>query len=345
MPRVRFNPWLMAPVLVLLALWSTISYRSQVPSRTDWSAAADHVRAQLRDGDGVAWAPYWAGEGRLSLHGLPVFQLPDVGQADLARYDRVWLLSAFGVDGDDVLDRIPSVVHEVASSREFGAVTVTELIVRGERVVGDVYGQLESAEVSLVSKGATRACDFWDGRGWHCRLKSSADRTRACLGGSTATKLAKHRRFGRRGRSVRKGADKVAGGDPRCGLDRWLNVSRDVRVIGDFPRRCIWFHPHGGKTLRMTWAAAPPGDVVALEHGFADKVISDHTRGEPRTQPATLRVYRGERLLGTRTVDPVKGWRSWRVDDQGEGPLRIEVDTVSTVDAHLCIDPTIRRAR
>jgi len=344
MSRVRFNPWWVAPFLVVLALWSTISYRQQVPTRAEWTAAADHVRARLKAGDGVAWAPYWAGEARLSLHGLPFFQLPDVTRADLARYDRVWLLSAFGVDGEDVLDPSGAATHAVVSSETFGAVTVSELRVGGERVVGDVYAQLESAEISLVTKGKSRACDFWDGRGWHCRLRGSPAKTRACLGASTASKLAKHRRFNRRGRPRTK-TSQMAGGDPRCGLDRWLNVSRDVRVIGDVPRRCVWFHPHGGKTLRMAWTDAPRGAVVEVGHGFADKVISDHSRATTRTQPATMRLYRGDALLGTRTVDPVKGWRSWRVDDKGTGALRIEVESQSTVDAHLCIDPTVRAER
>lgn len=344
MTRVRFNPWLAAPLLVLLTLWATIAYRTAVPTRADWDAAATHVRTQLAAGDGVTWAPEWATEVRLSLHGLPVFLLDDVEGVDFARYDRVWLLSAFGVEGDDVVDRMPSVTHEVISTHQFGAVTVSELRVAGETVVGDVYAQLESVAVSLDAKNARRPCDFWDGRGWHCKLRGTPDETRACLAESTATKLAKHRRFNRRRRAPRKGGG-LAGGDPRCGLDRWLNVSRDVRVIGDAPRQCVWFHPQGGKTLRLEWAAAPSGDVVEIAHGFTDKMITDHTRKETRTRPATLRVYRGERLLGTQTLDPVKGWRSWRLEDGGTGPLRIEAETASTVDAHLCIDATVRRAR
>ena len=78
---MRLNLWWLAPALVLGALGATVSYRMNVPERSDWEAATAHVRTHLTEGDGVAWAPYWAGEGA-SLHGLPGFHLPEVEEAD-----------------------------------------------------------------------------------------------------------------------------------------------------------------------------------------------------------------------------------------------------------------------
>jgi hypothetical protein len=95
----------------------------------------------------------------------------------------------------------------------------------------------------------------------------------------------------------------------------------------------------------MEWAAAPEGTALVIDYGFTDKVITDHTRAQTRTRPATLRAYRGGHLLGTHTVDPVKGWQRWRLDGAGAGALRLEVESTSSVDAHLCVDPTIRVAR
>ena len=45
--------------------------------------------------------------------------------------------------------------------------------------------------------------------------------------------------------------------------------------------------------------------------------------------------------VGERVVEPVKGWHRWRLP-RGSGPLVIEASTEATVDAHLCIDVTVR---
>jgi hypothetical protein len=325
MDWLRSKVWWLVPALVALGVVRVAVQRAAVPATADWEAAAAVVRAGLAPGDGVAWAPYWAGEGRVFLHGLPGFHLPEIEAADLARYERVWLMGAFGRDADD----LPA-GHRLIARQVFGGVTLDQVQVGGERVVGDLLAALEGARVERVGGSQREACDFWDGRGGHCTLAKSPDATRACLGQPIEKRLRDRRR------------------DPHCGLDAWLNVSRDVRVIGDHPRRCVWFHPMQGKTLRLTWPDAPAGDSVVVDHGFADQMITDHTRKEVRTRPARLVVWRGEageagarEQVGERVVEPVKGWHRWRLP-RGSGPLVIEASTEATVDAHLCIDVTVR---
>lgn len=313
--------WWLAPLIVALGVARIYAQRSSVPAPDDWRAAAEAVGAGLQDGDGVTWAPYWAGEGRQFLHGLPGFHLPDVEAADLARYERVWLMGAFGRDADDLPEG-----HRRVERQDFGEVTLDLVEVGGERVMGDLYAALETARVTRESR-RSEACDFWDGRGWHCTLKKSPDATRRCLARPIDRRLRDRRR------------------DPHCGLDAWLNVSRDVRVIGDFPRRCVWFHPQQGKTLRLVWPDAPAGGSLVIDHGFSDQVITDHTRKEIRTTPATLVVRRGEATLGEHVVTPEKGWRRWRLPAGEGGPIVIEATTESTTDAHLCIDVTVRGSR
>lgn len=315
---LRAKAWWLVPLLVVLGVARVVAQRAAVPATADWQAAAEAVRGRLQPGDGVAWAPYWAGEGRLFLHGLPGFHLPEVEAADLSRYSRVWLMGAFGYDADDLPGR-----HTLRSREVFGGVTLDQVEVGGERVVGDLMAALEQAQVERVGQGSER-CDFWDGRGWHCTLGKSPDATRRCLGEPIDKRWRDRRR------------------DPHCGLDPWLNVSRDVRVIGDFPRRCVWFHPMQGKTLRLTWPAAPAGDAVVLDYGFADQMITDHTRKETRTRPAKLVVRRGGAVIGEQVAAPVKGWHRVRLPGGGAGPLVVEATTEATVDAHLCIDVTVR---
>lgn len=321
--RWRLNPWWLAPLAVVLAAVMVLRQRAAVPEPGDWQAATEAIRAGLEPGDGVAWAPYWAGEGRLFMHGLPGFHLTDVEAADLSRFRRVWLMGAFGRDADDLPPG-----HTPVERRIFGEVTLDLVEVGGERVVGDLRADLEQARVSRSGRRVER-CDFWDGRGWHCKVSKGPEKTRRCL----AQPISRRHRQRRR--------------DPHCGLDPWLNVSRDVRVIGDFPRRCIWFHPMAGKTLRLHWPTAPDGASLVIDHGFTDKVITDHTRKETRTRPATLRVRRGGvegPVIGQQPVPPEKGWRRWRLPldgPLGDG-LTIEVDTEATPDGHLCIDATVR---
>jgi hypothetical protein len=322
---VRLTPWILAPVIVLFGVILTVWYRSEVPSRDDWRAATDHIRAHLRAGDGVTWAPYWAGEGRVFFDGLPAFHLTDELRPDLARYQRVWLLATFGSTAQEWAQ-----VADVVSRVDFGEVSVELLRIKGPSVVSDLRASLDTAQVSLgVAPG--KVCDFWDGRGWHCKRKWSEERTVQCLNESTAKRLNRFRR--RRA--------------PHCGLDKWLNVSRDVRVIGDMPRRCIWLHPRAGKVTRVQWDAPTGGSTLVVDYGFTDKVITDHTRAQTRTQPAKLTASQSGEVLGSVVITPEKGWRRWSapLSRGGAGPVMIEVSTASTVDAHLCVDVTVRGER
>ena len=175
-------------MLVVVGVLLTVRYRSEVPSRADWRAATEHVKAHVQSGDGVTWAPYWAGEGRLFLSGLPAFHLVDSPTPNLSRYKRVWLLGAFGSSSDD----LNGPYHRIERT-EFGGVTVDLVENRGERVLSDLRRGLKSARVSLGADEGT-PCDFWDGRGWHCKTKLGVPRTVNCLNESTSKRLNRHRR-------------------------------------------------------------------------------------------------------------------------------------------------------
>ncbi|MBU0549924.1 hypothetical protein KKF91_08725 [Myxococcota bacterium] len=319
--------WAIPPLLILASVVLIFRQQRQAPTREDWAAATQHIRAQLKAGDGVAWAPYWAGEGRLFLHDLPGFHLLDLKEADFARYDRVWLMGAFGHSADE-LDS----PHLLRARKPFGALTLDLVEVTGPKVVGDVYAHLHNAQVSRqdLSTGRVTACDLWDGRGWHCDRQKSPAQTRRCLEQPTAARLRQRRR------------------DPHCGLNPWLHVSRDARVIGGGPRRCLWMHPIKGQIVRLRWPSAPAGDTLVVDYGFTDKILTFRSDrdGPPRTQAAQLKALRGEAPLGTLRVEPTPGWRRWEVKaGEGDGPLVLEVTTTETTDAHLCVDPTIRKGR
>ncbi len=334
MPRLAsINPWWAVPLVAALSTTLMAVQQARVPSRADWLAAADVVRAGLQSGDGVTWAPTHADEARVTLHGLPAFRVPDVAAADLSRYDRVWLMGAFGRDFDD----LPA-GHRLVRRQAFGEVTLDLVEVGGERIYADLRADLERVRVSQVRGEQRVACDFWDGIGWHCMTRQTPDAARACLATPLSRQLARDPRPGRR----------LVEPNPWarfCGLDAWINVSRDVRVIGDEPRRCVWYHPRAGHAVRLEWPVdAARGERLVIDHGFTDAVTV--ARNTPsKVHPARLVARRGEVTLGEVEIAASAGWHRWEVPLIGEGPVVLELTTADHTDAHLCIDATVRGPR
>lgn len=316
--------WLVLPLLVALAFVVGEVQSSRVPSRDDWAAATAMVRAQRGPSDALLWAPLSQGEGRLFFEGLNA-QHAELPTADLARWDTVWVLGTHGRGAADL-----TWPHRVVDAQQFGPLSLERVRVSGERVVGDLFADLERVRVSRVFAvgGEVRLCDFWSGRGWHCALRDSAERTRACLAAPTGQRLA------RRGK------------DPECGLDPLLHVSRDVRLIGDVPRRCLWVHPVANARVVLDWFDAPDGSALQLDFGFSDPMVADNYKRDRKTRPARIRVTRADRVLLDLEAPAIKGWRSARVDlPAGAAPLSFEIASADPRDAHLCIDPTLRAPR
>lgn len=315
------NWWWIAPALGAVCVFALWRQQGQIPSRGDWERATDTIREELKPGDGVTWAPYWAGEGRLYLHGLPGFHVPDITHPDFSRYKRVWLLGAFGASASD----LPGWKRSLIKREQFGNITLDLVEVVEPRVVSDLRADLDKAAVRRVRGKTTKACDFWSGEGWHCDLKFSPEKTRACL----AKPINQRHRMRRR--------------NPNCGLNRWLHVSRDVRVIGDSPRRCIWMHPKAKTRVETRWTV-PAADTLVIDYGFADQMISDHPKPGTRVKPARIEVLFDGRPLDTKVVEPVKGWNRWRMSLGGHGgEITLVITSDSTVDAHLCLDVTARK--
>lgn len=328
---MRINPWIVPPVLVTLGAVALVVQQQRIPARSHWQAAVAAIQADLQPGDGVTWTPSWAGEGRIFLHDLPAFQLVDGEQPDLSRYQRVWVIGAFGRDADD----LGTWSH--AEQRSFGPLTLDRIDVEGPKVIHDLRAELDRVTV----RQAKRGCDFWDGRAWYCGVRRDHAKVRECLARPTA------RRF----RDRRK--------DPRCGLPDWFGgqgryrvargpqpVGRDARVIGGAPRQCVWFTPPpGGRRNTIEWPMPATEGVLEIHHGFTDHVLTDHTPQafkEVLTKPATLSVTRGETSIGEFTIEPTVGWKRMAFPLSGAGPLTITVRSASDVNAHLCIDVVVR---
>ncbi len=309
------------PVLGLLAWAFIFDYRNDVPSQRDWLTGVDYIRSHRGQEDGLTWVPYWAEEGTPYFSKLNAFETPDLSQADFARFEYVWVLVSHGKDLSD----LPKGLRATRKS-DMGALQVWLVHNTAERIVYDLYDALP--EVRVFS-GLKQHCDFWAEEGWHCLSERRRKKTEACLQESTQSRLNRFRR--RR--------------DPHCGLSPWFHVSRDIRVIDRYPRRCIWMHPKREKPFRLDWSVGSEGNVLNLRYGFTDRVISMHSRPKPRTHPATIKLKVGKRAIEV-VAKPVNGWFDARFDlPAAEAPrsLSLSVETENPVDAHLCLELSIRQ--
>ena len=113
-----------------MSVIALVRSKSDVPAREDWAQAIDKTRSELKGGDGVTWAPYWAGEGRLFFHGLPAFGSPPDDDSVFHEFKRVWRLTAFDAD------RRLTTGHARAGRWQFGGVKLDLLVKEQADVVG-----------------------------------------------------------------------------------------------------------------------------------------------------------------------------------------------------------------
>ena len=164
----------LAVIGVAVLSWSMIiGYRSSVPSDDDWRRAVAYVKAERSVDDGMTWIPYFAEEGTRYFGQLNTFETPNAAEPDFARYERVWLLASHG-DSPDFLsnDLNAQAVHQE------GAITIWRVDNVGERVVADLYRDLENVSVREQNR---ERCDFWSGKGWHCLVNAKRKRAQSCL--------------------------------------------------------------------------------------------------------------------------------------------------------------------
>ena len=375
--------WLTATALALTigltvwSVWSTYQRRGQVPQRDTWREAATRVQLKWREGDRVTWYPVWAEEARLALHDLEPLQLPHHGEVDLGRASRLWVLGAFGYDGSRLIDdgnlkplqELKVLSQERIQRPGSGPVSITLLSVENHRVTGDLIKDLaDQARVEVTRKRLASSeldlCDFWALEGWHCRPQKQGQRreARRCLSRPLTQKL--------KARSKRRDLYSL---DRRrwlpyvdCKLNPTEHVSRDWRVIGEHPRRCVWMAPHRGYEVILRWTPwlnqkhledLPDADpamssahqkALWISWGWEDLALR-HPFRPSRAQKINLRVKRGSEINWAQRLKPHQGWHTHKIpltQSTAEGPptpISISVRAPQGVnDATFCVDLTVR---
>jgi hypothetical protein len=406
---------------VTVACWTAFSAqqrRAQVPTLDEWRTAVSTLTPHLQPGDVVSWRPEWADEVRVALSELEkrveVRYPPHHGAWELGRARRLWVLSAHGRRGEELVTlsrlkgeaRAQMMEREVVSRQPLslervwrvGPVEVSVLHVGGSKSITGLYEDLDQPQRVSVrrrrlknahqARVAQDGCELWALEGWHCHasrsvlsrvlkrsLKGSLKQPQhtstqhllnACLARPLEERL-KHRSKRRYLYTLdrRRYLPYVD-----CGLHPTEHVSRDVRVIGGEPRRCVWLSPHEGRALEVTWRpqlstelhGAPT--LLSLSFGWEDLAVDPPFRvSKARPLDFEISVNSGSglglvskdhsALFFNETLSPSPTWRTLDLPLKHALSTPAATTTVKAVtiklsapqgaqDAHLCVDVTLK---
>lgn len=395
---------IMLITVLVAAFYSTISTylrHESVPSRTAWTQVVQELANGLKSGDAVTWLPEWAEEGRVSLkaieHTTEIIYPPHHGFWDLARFRRVWVISAYGMTGRQLVEQsklsieekhrhlndlvIPMQPLKLMGERKRGALTLTLIEPQGESVVADLYSELSQAErvkvlrspllsakQSINNKPST-PCSIWALNGWHCTVNRA--HLIQTLRTSNSTKLLnfkildnqhlvkscidrpQHERHETRSKNRslytldrRRHLSYVD-----CGLHPEEHISRDIRVIGGEPRRCVWIRPHQDHALVLHWEIPhQPQALIFFNYGWEDLAIDPPFR-RSHAQALSVTLSSENHEILNLELQPQWGWQhqSIALPDLAQVQnknLTLQIQAPQDVkDAHLCFDLSIRQTR
>ena len=143
-------------LLVLVSLWETVAARrdaTSVPDDAAWSAAEKVVRAEIRPGDLIVFAPAWVDPvGRLHFGDLIPVEM--AARMDAARYGRIWELSIRGGEAPEVAGLRPVFDRdvdgiEVRRYERAPAVVLSDVFAKQPGVIAEV-GFLPRRCIQLV---------------------------------------------------------------------------------------------------------------------------------------------------------------------------------------------------
>jgi hypothetical protein len=306
------SPWWLVFLGLALAEVVALAVRvSRVPSEDDWIAAAALVRAQFESSDAITVAPAWA-DPLLRLHLGDRMTAKVAGRADLASFERLWVLSIRGHTVAEAPPRAPDF------RQVFGRVTVERYNFGPTPVVLDLVDALPSARVDrMAPDGASVDC------AWKERVGGPA------RGGLGFGPVAPRQRF-------------VCEGKPAL----WVG-STIIEDLSLAPRRCIWQQPAGRAPLGVTFSDVHLGTHLVLYAG-----LDYHDEREERGAPVTMRVLLDGKEAGRFVHRDGDGFERYELDTRkvrpaaagARGELRVEVTADNPQRRSFCWAGTIQDA-
>lgn len=133
---------------------------SDVVPETDWQAARDALKSELRDDDLVAFAPFWADALGRRTFGHEIATMKREGRSDVRRFRRAFEVSIRGAHDEELTGWTKS------KETRHGAVTVTLLENPSyTQVIDDVLDMVgpDRLAVSRIENGVEQTCSFQRG--------------------------------------------------------------------------------------------------------------------------------------------------------------------------------------
>lgn len=311
-PRWASPWWLLFLGLAIAEVVALGVREHRVPTETDWSSAAEHVRSQLKPTDAISVAPGWA-DPLLRLYLGDSISAKVAGRSDLAPFDRLWVLSIRGARAADAPDRAPD------AEQTFGRVRVERYDLGPSTVLVDLTEALPRARVERRVDGIDEACPL--------RMHPPTV-VRGGLGGGV---VPPRQRF-------------------QCDYERpWLWVGMTfIEALDLAPRRCIWTHPQGADPISISYRDVELGTRLVLHGGLDYHDERDQDKG-PITfrvlidghEVATF-VHRDGDGMARYEVD-LRRALGTALPQRGE--LRLEVSAVQTFRRSFCWTGTLQSER
>jgi hypothetical protein len=310
----RWLAFLGVALAEVCALWVR---KSQVRSESDYRAAAAIVRRDLQSTDAIAVAPNWA-DPLLRLHLGDRIGLKVAGRADLAPFERLWVLSLRGARADEAPARAPDfhiVTHGISVDRYDFAPSP---------VVFDLVDALPSASVDIRVGEQRVPCSYFERSGGPQR------------GGLGAGPAAPRQRF------VCQSSE---AGQTHIGT----TIVEDLALM---PRRCVLTPPRPNEPISITYIDVHLGSELVV---YASLYYEDerHQVGVP----VTMRVFVNERLRASFVHEDGDGTKRYQLDlrsfpfEGGQqraplrGDLRLEVSAPDSIRRSYCWSGSIRDAK
>lgn len=265
--------WLLIPLCGLLELGAHFFFATRAPDVPEWEALRETV-AEMRTGDElIVVAPRWAEPNARHAFGDALMPLEQVARPDTSAVARAIEVSILGATSPDLAG------FRVAEERRHGKFRLRVLDnPDAAKVEFDFVDAVADAKVADLSGKDEKACRY------RARVRSSA----GGLHGHPAFPKARHDCPGPSWHFV--GATVVED-------DQWL------------PRRCLWAHPLGNKTLSIRFERVPVGSVV---RGYA--TLPYWLEREKKGSPVEMEVRVDGRSLGTYVHRDGDGWKPFSFD-------------------------------
>ena len=291
--------------------------KSQVRDESDFRAAAAIIRRDFQNTDAITVAPSWA-DPLLRLHLGDRIGLKVAGRADLAPFERLWVLSLRGARADEAPERAPdfhAATHGISIDRYDFAPSP---------VVFDLVDALPSASVDIRVGEQRVPCTYLERAG-------GAER-----GGLGAGPAAPRQRFA-------------------CQSSEAGQTSVGATIVEDLllmPRRCVLTPPRPNEPISITYKDVHFGSELVV---YASLYYEDE-RYQVGV-PVTMRVFVNERLRATFVHEDGDGTKRYQLDlrsfpfEGGQqraplsGDLRLEISAPDSIRRSYCWSGSIRDAK